>query len=82
MSSESTLIVANSQPPKTREQVKQEFWLAGRSITDWSQAHGIERHVVYGLLDGKTKGCRGEAHRAAVLLGLKPDLSKATVRTA
>ncbi|WP_199742106.1 hypothetical protein [Vulcaniibacterium tengchongense] len=43
----------------------------GISIRGWARANGVKASAVYHLLSGKNKGRRGEAHRAAVLLGLK-----------
>lgn len=54
------------------------------SALEYARAHGIniselarnfqlDRHVLVDLLRGKRKGLRGQAHRGAVLLGLKPD---------
>ncbi|GAB1388967.1 hypothetical protein MASR1M6_11480 [Rubrivivax sp.] len=56
---------------KTPEQVRAEFTAAGIPVAEWCRAHGIDRNVVVDLLRGRTQGLRGEAHRAAVALGLK-----------
>lgn len=55
-------------------------WLRanGINITQWCREHGLSRQVVVDLLRGKRKGDRGEAHRAAVALGLKPDPNELT----
>jgi gp16 family phage-associated protein len=47
------------------------FDAAGVSIADWSKDHGFSPTVVYSLLAGRVRGKRGDAHRAAVALGLK-----------
>lgn len=62
---------------KTAEQVRQEFAARGESVVDWAMAHGVKPAAVYHLLNGFTKGGRGESHRAAVLLGLKHGIAKA-----
>jgi gp16 family phage-associated protein len=54
-----------------RRKRKQRFFTDGQQISDWAQAHGFNRDLVYGVLAGRTKGQRGEAHRIAVALGLK-----------
>ncbi|HCD9834318.1 DNA-binding protein [Pseudomonas corrugata] len=43
----------------------------GISIADFCRQHGLNRNLVSDLLNGRKKGRRGEAHRAAVLLGIK-----------
>ena len=50
-------------------------WLRanGISATDWAKNNGFSRYTVTDLLRGKRKGHRGEAHRAAVALGMKQD---------
>lgn len=56
---------------KTPEQVRAEFAAAGVSISAWAKANKFGRMTVVGLLCGHLKGLRGEAHRAAIALGLK-----------
>jgi gp16 family phage-associated protein len=41
------------------------------SIAEFSRKHGLNKNLVSDLLNGRIKGRRGEAHRAAVLLGIK-----------
>ena len=43
----------------------------GVSIAEFSRKHGLNKNLVSDLLNGRIKGRRGEAHRAAVLLGIK-----------
>jgi gp16 family phage-associated protein len=43
----------------------------GVSIADFSRKHRLNKNLVSDLLNGRKKGKRGEAHRAAVLLGIK-----------
>lgn len=61
----------NEFTPKTPEQVRREFDRRGQSIQSWAKAHGLDPNTVYQVLSGAKRGRRGEAHRAAVLLGLK-----------
>lgn len=49
------------------------FRANGVTISHWSREHGFSYDVVKELLYGRNKGVRGESHRAAVALGLKPD---------
>lgn len=65
------MFTAPSTPPLSAEEIRERFDAAGVSVSDWAQAHGLERQVVYALLAGRTRGRRGEAHRAAVALGMK-----------
>ncbi|MCL6619952.1 MAG: DNA-binding protein [Thermomonas hydrothermalis] len=58
-------------PLRTPEQVRAEFDARGQSLRAWARAHRLSPAIVYGVLTGAKKGRRGEAHRAAVLLGLK-----------
>lgn len=58
-------------PCKTPSQVKAELERKGVSISAWAVSNGLNPFLVYELLAGRKKGKRGEAHRAAVLLGLK-----------
>lgn len=61
----------------TPEQIKKDFELRGQTFTDWAKEHGFRRNDVYRVLNGAAKGKRGIAHKIAVKLGLKPDLSSA-----
>lgn len=56
------------------QKVKADLARKGVSIAQWSTANGLNTVLVYELLAGRKKGIRGQAHRAAVLLGLKSGL--------
>lgn len=43
----------------------------GLTTKAWAEAHGFKRETVMDLLLGRRAGHYGEAHRAAVALGLK-----------
>ena len=62
--------------PSTPEQARAWFTSHGVAITEWCATHELDRYIVTDLLRGRLKGVRGEAHRAAILLGLKADPSK------
>lgn len=47
----------------------------GISATDWANENGFSRWTVADLLRNKRRGYRGEAHKAAIALGLKIDPS-------
>ena len=55
----------------TPEQVREQMDRQGVSIADFSRKHRLNKNLVSDLLNGRKKGKRGEAHRAAVLLGIK-----------
>lgn len=55
----------------TPEQAREALNRRGISIAEFSRKHGLNKNLVSDLLNGRIKGRRGEAHRAAVLLGIK-----------
>ncbi|WP_164276470.1 DNA-binding protein [Stenotrophomonas sp. B1-1] len=56
---------------KSPEQVRAEFLRTGQSIASFAKTHNLPYATVYQVMHGQKKGLRGEAHRAAVLLGMK-----------
>lgn len=56
---------------KSVEQVRAELDRLGMTVSEWARRHDINRWTVFEVLHGRNKGRWGEAHRAAVLLGLK-----------
>lgn len=59
---------------KVRTPDEARAWLArhGVTITAWARSHGFKPAVVAALLAGRTRGEWGEAHEAAIRLGLRP----------
>ncbi len=59
--------------PPLRTPLEAKEWLErhGVTATEWARVHGFEPAVVYALLSGRAQGRRGQAHHAAVALGLK-----------
>ncbi|OFJ43022.1 DNA-binding protein [Pseudomonas koreensis] len=55
----------------TTEQAREALDRKGMSIAEFSRLHALNKNLVSDLLNGRKKGRRGEAHRAAVLLGIK-----------
>ena len=53
------------------EEVEREFDRKGICKADWARAHGFRPGVLYEIFSRRSSCKRGEAHRAAVLLGLK-----------
>lgn len=43
----------------------------GLTAKEWAEQNDISPSTVYAVLNGQKKCLRGEAHRAAVLLGIK-----------
>ncbi|KAF1072679.1 MAG: hypothetical protein GAK45_00114 [Pseudomonas citronellolis] len=43
----------------------------GLSVKQFAERHAINVSTVYAVLNGQKKCLRGEAHRAAILLGIK-----------
>ena len=60
-----------SERLKTPDDVKREFQRAGISIREWARTNGFAYEAVYGVLNGRFRGERGNSHRIAVALGLK-----------
>ena len=56
----------------THEEAKKALQDHGLSIAQFAKTHGFNVHLVYQALANKNKAGRGESHRIAVALGLKP----------
>ncbi len=54
-----------------RVAIKQLFIDHGRAIGEWADSRGFSRPMVYAVLNGRSTGRRGMAHRIALALGLK-----------
>lgn len=65
--------------PLTPEQARAVLDRKGISIAEFSRQNALNSNLVSDLLNGRKKGRRGEAHRAAVLLGIKDGTVPATV---
>ena len=70
--------------PQTPASAAARLCAMGLTVAAISRATGINRQTFCALLAGKQQGLRGNAHRAAVLLGLKsaPAIHPATTTTA
>lgn len=57
----------------TRPPAQAKAWLdeQGKSIKDFADENDLDPAATYQVLAGTKKGRRGEAHKAAVLLGIK-----------
>ncbi len=56
---------------KSPEEVRTDFDRRGVNVSKWARNHGLTRQAVFDVISGKTKGKRGDSHKAAVLLGIK-----------
>lgn len=56
---------------RTPKEVRADLHRRGVSVAGLSRKLAVPEQTVRDLLSGKAKGCRGMAHRAAVLLGIK-----------
>lgn len=56
---------------KTAIEVKEEFRRRGITVAGWAREHGFSRVAVMRVLSGKARGYWGDAHRIAVMLGVK-----------
>ncbi|WP_333709419.1 DNA-binding protein [Tepidimonas ignava] len=56
---------------KTPEDVKEDLYRRGKSVPEVAREIGVSPRIVYELLRGRIKGRRGQAHKAAVVLGMK-----------
>lgn len=57
--------------PQTAASANAWFITHGVCKAQWARDMGIERAILVDLLRGRLKGLRGEAHRAAIALGMK-----------
>ncbi len=64
----------------TPSQIKAKFEAEGRPVAAWADEHGFPRDAVYRVLNGYTPCKRGQMHRIAVALGLKPKPRQASTR--
>jgi len=60
----------------TPQEVKKSFQDRGEATGDWADRNGFARETVYRVLNGRSACLRGEPHRVAVALGIKPDPAK------
>lgn len=56
--------------------VRETLFAHGINLRQFCEEKGVSYQAARELLCGKARGRRGEAHKAAVALGLKPDPAK------
>ena len=54
------------------QRVRDQFAASGVSIAKWSKERGFSDYLVRQILTGKRQAVRGQSHKIAVALGLKP----------
>ena len=59
--------------PQTLESARAYFLRHGINRSEWARYFGVDQQAISDLLRGQLKGTWGEAHKTAVLLGLKPN---------
>lgn len=59
--------------PNLRTPAQAKAWLSkqGKTVKQFADENSLDQFTCYQVLAGTKKGARGEAHRAAVLLGIK-----------
>ncbi|SHM63665.1 phage-associated protein, BcepMu gp16 family [Pseudomonas asturiensis] len=59
--------------PGIRTAAQAKAWLEqqGKSVQEFARENSIDPATTYQILAGRKKGKRGEAHKVAVLLGMK-----------
>lgn len=62
--------------PQTPTTAKAWIEAHGVSVTELAKRSGVPRNTLVDLLIGRGRGRRGQAHRGAIVLGLKPEPAK------
>ena len=55
----------------TPDMVKAKFEAEGITMTAWAKAHGFTPLAVYQVLNGYSRGTRGNSRKIAIALGLR-----------
>ena len=56
---------------RTPDQIKQEFYKRGITVSNWARRMGYDPSLVHQVLAGRLRCTSGKSHEVAVLLGLK-----------
>ncbi|WP_285354622.1 DNA-binding protein [Pseudomonas sp. lyk4-R2A-10] len=67
---------ATYAPEQACQAARTRLELQGISVKDFALQNNLHPSTVYAVLNGQKKCLRGEAHRAAVLLGIKDRVSQ------
>lgn len=69
-------------PEDALESARRRFFIEGESVADWARERGFSLQLTYSVLNGRLRARRGQSHRIAVALGLKPERSAAQAQVA
>lgn len=61
----------STTPLLTIEEARKRLEARGESVAEFARRNKLKPRAVYGVLYGNNKGRRGDAHKAAVALGIK-----------
>ena len=61
----------STTPLLTIEEARNRLEARGESVAEFARRNKLNTRSVYGVLYGNNKGRRGDAHKAAVALGIK-----------
>ena len=61
----------STTPLLTIEEARKRLEARGESVAEFARRNKLNTRSVYGVLYGNNKGRRGDAHQAAVALGIK-----------
>lgn len=61
----------NKKELLSAEEARNEIRRQGITIKEWARQRALDSKTVFEVLGGRKKGKWGEAHKAAVLLGMK-----------
>ena len=61
----------STTPLLTIEEARKRLDARGESVAEFARRNKLKSRAVYGVLYGNNKGRRGDAHKAAVALGIK-----------
>lgn len=68
----SHLLYFDQIPEDALESARRRFFIEGESVADWARERGFSLQLTYSVLNGRLRARRGQSHRIAVALGLKP----------
>ena len=71
------LLYSDQIPEDALETARRRFFIEGESVADWARERGFSLQLTYSVLNGRLRARRGQSHRIAVALGLKPECSAA-----
>lgn len=52
------------------EAIRRQFYEHGVTVANWARERGFDAHLVYSVLNGRSRAQRGESHRIAIAIAL------------